>query len=195
MLSPIAVWSTTVTGAVVLLACVTDLRHRRIPNQLTFPAIAFGLGSHLVAGGWGGVFFAAVGGALAPALLCLLHGGKGPGAGDLKLASVLGANLGPILGTVAILFSAVAGGFLAGFWAFGVWLRSGSRPRRIVEVSPESGQTESFIPGTAPAAPMTETGGSACLARAIVPYGLALSAGTIATLLFYWTAGGRKWPM
>jgi len=39
-------------GIILALACVSDLRTRRIPNVLTLSAAAGALGFHLATGGW-----------------------------------------------------------------------------------------------------------------------------------------------
>ena len=39
-------------GALLALACISDLRTRRIPNALTFSAVASALLFHLLTGGW-----------------------------------------------------------------------------------------------------------------------------------------------
>ena len=41
-----------VVGVVLALACISDLRTRRIPNVLTFSAVAGALVFHLLTGGW-----------------------------------------------------------------------------------------------------------------------------------------------
>jgi len=92
---------------------ITDLRWRRIPNVLTFSGFGLALVVRVAFQGWAGLGFALGGALLAPLLLLALHGGKGLGMGDLKLASAVGAFLGPVLAVAAILISAVAGGVMA----------------------------------------------------------------------------------
>jgi len=78
---------------VVLIAAVTDLRSRRIPNLLTIPALIVALGMRAFVGG---DFFldglAAAGITLALALPVFALGGVG--GGDVKLLTAVGAFLG-----------------------------------------------------------------------------------------------------
>lgn len=175
------IWSTAITGVVISIATVTDLRWRRIPNLVTFPAILLSLIVHAVGGGWGSLLFSATGAILAPTLLCLLHAGKGPGAGDLKLASVLGANLGPLMGTLAILISAVAGGILAATWM----LVSALRREKLSSPEGSGPDQGGAMPDQAGDPPETGT----------IPYALALTLGALVTLFMYWTGGDAQWLM
>jgi prepilin peptidase CpaA len=174
------VWS---TGASVLLVCVAgyiDLRWRRIPNFVTFPAIAIGLFSHAVGRGWGGLLLSLSGMLLAPCVLSLLHLGRGPGMGDIKLAAALGAILGPPLGTLTMLASAIAGGFLAAFW----YLAASSRVDPVRFLFRRSPRREID----------RDTREAGSLTRSMsIPYGLALSIGTIITLAAYWCTGPEQW--
>jgi prepilin peptidase CpaA len=99
--------------AVAGLACVFDLRCKRIPNVLTFGAavVAFGFGL-LTQGVWG--LWTAIAGwgvGCAVFLPWFLLGGMG--AGDVKLLAGLGAWLGPEGALWAGLYAGLAGGPLA----------------------------------------------------------------------------------
>lgn len=98
--------------AIALVACVTDLRARRIPNLLTFPAALAGLAWH-AAGGFSALGWALGGLAVGLLLFFPLFLLRGMGAGDVKLLAALGAWLGP--GTIAWVaaYAAIAGGALA----------------------------------------------------------------------------------
>lgn len=98
---------------VVGVAIVTDLRSRRIPNTLTFPALAVALIVRIALQGWLGLGLALAGAFIAPAVLLLVHFGKGIGMGDLKLAAAVGAFFGPVPAVIAMLVSAVLGGVIA----------------------------------------------------------------------------------
>lgn len=110
-------WSIAVVIVLLVASTYSDLRWRRIPNVLTFPAIATGLLVYGVTNGWQGFLLSLSGAVLSPCLVSLMHGGRGPGMGDLKLAAAVGALMGPILGTAAMLLSMIVGGFVALGWA------------------------------------------------------------------------------
>lgn len=98
-----------------LAAAFTDARSGRIPNTLTLPGLALGLGlGVLMDGGWG--FGEALLGAalsfLAPYLVFRGSRGVAIGGGDVKLFAALGALLGPRRGLEVEL---AALGLLLGF--------------------------------------------------------------------------------
>lgn len=102
-------------SVVLLAASVTDLRHRIVPNKLTFAAALVGLVLAL-AGGTGAVFLA-LGSSLAlslPLLAISLARPDGLGMGDVKLVAVIGLFAGwsawPAL--LLSLLLACVGGFL-----------------------------------------------------------------------------------
>lgn len=99
--------------AIGALACVTDLRSARIPNLLTFSALAAALLFHGLAPSGSGLP-AALLGVLAGLLVFFPFFALGAmGAGDVKLMAALGAWIGwqPVLQVA--LYGAIAGGVLA----------------------------------------------------------------------------------
>ena len=105
--------SSDIALACALLASVTDVKSRRIPNLLTGPAMLAGLSLHLAIGGWSG--FANSFGAL---LLCgaafmLIHLAGGMGAGDVKLIAAQGSLLGLSDVPALLAFTAICGGVAA----------------------------------------------------------------------------------
>jgi len=99
--------------AIAGLACITDLRSARIPNALTFSALALGLLFHVLAPSGSGLL-AAFAGLLAGLLVFFPFFALGAmGAGDVKLMAALGVWLGwqPVIQVA--LYGAVAGGVLA----------------------------------------------------------------------------------
>jgi prepilin peptidase CpaA len=99
--------------AVALVACVTDIANRRIPNPLTFGAALAGVMAHIALGGWSGIGIS-VGGWLV-GLACFfpffLLGGMG--GGDVKLLAALGAWLGPWDALWLAVYASIAGGVMA----------------------------------------------------------------------------------
>jgi prepilin peptidase CpaA len=96
-----------------LVACVTDIRSRRIPNLLTFGAALGAVAVHVAASGWSGLATSA-GGWLAGVALFLpffLLGGMG--GGDVKLLAALGAWLGPRDAFWLAIYASMAGGVMA----------------------------------------------------------------------------------
>jgi prepilin peptidase CpaA len=110
-------WVALPVIALVTLAARADVRTRRIPNQLTFPALVLGLAAHAALAGPQGLLASLAGAALAggvllPGWLC-----KWMGAGDVKLMAAVGAWLAWPHAAIALLASFVAGGVIASLMA------------------------------------------------------------------------------
>ena len=96
--------------AIGLVACIVDVRTRRIPNALTLGAALGGFVIQVLFGGLDGALTAA-GGWLVGALLFLpFFALRGMGGGDVKLLAALGAWLGPRETLWLAAYSAIAGG-------------------------------------------------------------------------------------
>jgi prepilin peptidase CpaA len=98
---------------VALIACVTDIRSRRIPNILTFGAASAGLLFHSFAPAGEGVTTAAFGWLIGVVAFFIPFALGGLGGGDVKLLGALGAWLGPVPTIWVVLYSGVAGGVMA----------------------------------------------------------------------------------
>lgn len=98
---------------VVVIAVVTDVRSRRIPNSLTFPAMAFGLALNAWWSGLHGLLLALGGLLLGAALFFVPVAAGGRGAGDLKLVAAVGALGGLSFVFWCVLFASMAGGIFA----------------------------------------------------------------------------------
>jgi prepilin peptidase CpaA len=90
---------------VLAAACVTDIRARKIPNLLTFPAIVTAMGYHVATTGLQGFFFSAGGMMLGIALFIMLYMMGGMGA--------VGAALGPKGVFMATILTGIVGGIYA----------------------------------------------------------------------------------
>jgi prepilin peptidase CpaA len=111
----VSVIATQWLGAFVLAgaACWFDVRTRRIPNWLTFPAAALGLVAATAAHGGPGTVSSAVGLLVGLMLFFPLFVLKGLGAGDVKLMGALGAWLGTAVVLGVAFYTTLAGGVLA----------------------------------------------------------------------------------
>jgi prepilin peptidase CpaA len=178
----LALAATTLTAIAVSVAVITDLRRRRIPNWLTFPAAAAGLMLWTVVLGWRGLALSLGGMVAAPTMLWLLHACRGPGMGDLKLAAAVGAAVGLALSPVAMLLTALAGGVFAVCWQ----LRAGGalasmRSALCVGVPVLERLADTHAAGAQSAVP------------AAIPYAVGIAAGSLLAWAVYWCTGGGSW--
>ena len=100
-------------GLLALVAGVTDLRSRRIPNWLTVPALAVGMVLNVAVGHWTGLKDSLVGAGLGLVLLLPFVLLRSLGAGDWKLAGALGAFTGPGALVDLLLGSVLVAGLMA----------------------------------------------------------------------------------
>lgn len=98
---------------VLIVAAVSDLRYRRIPNLLTYPMMAGGVIYHSCTNGAQGFLFGAGGLFLGIILLIVFYVTGGMGAGDVKLLGAVGSMLGPSGVFEAFVYSAAIGGVYA----------------------------------------------------------------------------------
>jgi prepilin peptidase CpaA len=114
LMNPIAVWPTIV---LVVVATVTDLRSRRIPNVLVVPFLFLGIGTSVIFRGWAGLGQSLLGVVLAVGIMGLLCFLGGMGMGDLKLCAAVGAWIGPWQLVIALVMTSLIGGVMAVGWA------------------------------------------------------------------------------
>jgi len=98
---------------VSLVAGFTDLRRRRIPNALTYPAMLAGLALQTALHGGRGLLLSVSGGLLFGGVFLMLYLVRAMGAGDVKLAAALGSIVGLPASFELMLAIAIAGGVLA----------------------------------------------------------------------------------
>jgi prepilin peptidase CpaA len=98
---------------VAIVAALTDLRSRKIPNLIPLSGCLLGLVLNLWADGWPGAEIAAAG--FGTGILLMLPGYllRVAGGGDLKLVAALGCLLGPWM----LISAFVVAALVAGLWA------------------------------------------------------------------------------
>jgi prepilin peptidase CpaA len=155
--------------ALLVIACVTDVRWRRIPNALV---LVLALGGFAFSVGvdpwWPGLLRAASGLVVGFAIWILFHVAGGMGAGDVKLFSAASAWLGAGGAWRAALVAAMLGGVLS--LAVLIWQR---RTREGVERVAMSLSVFSLAP-LGKIAPDERK-------KAYLPYGVALACGALLT--------------
>jgi prepilin peptidase CpaA len=92
---------------------VTDVKSRRIPNFITFPAFLIGLALHLALGGWGQLFLSLAAGVICGVVFLLFYIAGGMGAGDVKLIMAVGCLAGISHIAYILVLTALAGGAMA----------------------------------------------------------------------------------
>lgn len=98
---------------VLAAATVIDLRERRIPNRLTYPAMILALAWHAALSGPQGLWASACGLGVGLGLMLVPFLMGVMGAGDVKLMAAVGAFLGPAGALTAFVFTSLAGGVYA----------------------------------------------------------------------------------
>jgi prepilin peptidase CpaA len=108
----IAAFLISVFVAVLVIAALSDLRSRRIPNALTATALVLALALRAFLGD-GALVDGLLGAALAFGVVLPLFAMRGVGGGDAKLLIMVGAFLGPKGFFVALLATALVGGVMS----------------------------------------------------------------------------------
>jgi prepilin peptidase CpaA len=161
----------------LLIAVVTDLRSRTIPNALVIAGVVGALGSAAFADPFGR------GTAILSALLGVLVGGgvllplylvRGCGAGDVKLMAMVGTFVGPSLALQAGLYTFLTGGLLGLlFMSRRATRERTARNLRSMVASPGLG----IALGDSRTRPIDRT-------AARLPYAVAIAAGTALALVW-----------
>ena len=103
--------------AALVIATVTDVRSRRIPNWLVYPFMMAGVGTCGWIHGWHGIELSLSGFALGAVLFGVPALMGGMGMGDVKLLAGVGAWVGPSQLIVALVLTGIVGGIMAICWA------------------------------------------------------------------------------
>lgn len=99
--------------SLVMLAALSDLKSRCIPNWLAAAGASAGIGLNGYFGGWSGVSLAVLGLLLGMALFLGIYLAGGMGAGDVKLLGAVGSIVGPQSLLVIFVLSGLLGGLAA----------------------------------------------------------------------------------
>jgi prepilin peptidase CpaA len=100
---------------VLVIAAIFDYSFKKVPNIITFPAIAAGLTMAFLERGFIGLSISTAGLVIGMALLSLPYAAGGMGAGDLKFLGAIGAIKGPWFVFITFLAAAIIGGVMAVF--------------------------------------------------------------------------------
>jgi len=180
-------WSLSALVLAVLVAMLTDLRGRRISNELTLASLGMGLLTHVIGpASPGGMFSgnpgalgvqgAALGALVALLVFLPLYAVRAMGAGDVKLMAAVGSFAGPVDALNLALFIFVMGGALA---LVRMWLGGSSHRVRVnlqLMLQPVwAGGSRCFDPATQSADRM--------------PYAVAIAAGFLAYGAWLWLWG------
>ena len=96
-----------------LIAGLTDIRTRRIPNWLVITGFVLGIALNSFLFEWAGLKSSLYGAGLAFAIYFVFYALRAMGAGDVKLMAAIGAIVGPRLWLIIFFFTAIAGGVIA----------------------------------------------------------------------------------
>lgn len=154
----------------LIIAIYTDLRWSRIPNWLTFSAIAIGILVQAWMEGLHGISSSLAGLGVGMGLFLLPYACKAIGAGDVKLMAAVGSMLGPSGALSVAALSVLAGGLYA-LGAMGYQWGIAATGRRLAFAT-----YGAFVTGRS-------TGVGELQLPFKLRYGLAIAAGTILFLL------------
>jgi prepilin peptidase CpaA len=172
--SPIA---TTCLVAFVIMVAVSDMRSRRIPNWLTVGAVSVGLVTSVMVGGPSAILGSLAGLAVGLAVFLPFYLARGFSAGDVKAMAAIGAFVGP------------KGALLAGAWILlvgsigGIALLIRLGGPAAVRALRDRWLARVCILVATGAAPGIEPP-AADPARHRFPYGVAIAAGTVTSLIW-----------
>lgn len=169
--SPWSLAGGVVYTALLVFACASDVRSRRIPNRLAAPLAATGLmySAATAASPGHGVLYGFAGLALGLALWVPFYSLRWLGAGDVKLFAAAGAWLGPVRTLEGALIAAFAGGVLAVVWMLRAYGVAGTMATASLALS---------SPRTAVNHPVDVK------SRRAIPYGVALAIGAATAAWF-----------
>jgi prepilin peptidase CpaA len=102
-----------VATACAMVGAAFDVKSRRIPNFITFPAILLGLSMHLAFGGWGQLLLSLAAGLICGIAFLVFYIAGGLGAGDVKLMAGVACIAGIPHVPYLLILTALSGGAMA----------------------------------------------------------------------------------
>ncbi|MDB5056102.1 MAG: prepilin peptidase [Bacilli bacterium] len=106
-------WINAVLILVLMISVVTDLKSRKIYNNVIFPGLAAAFAVHFLTGGWVELGEAAIGCFIGFGVLLIPYLLGGMGAGDVKLLALVGALKGTYFVLAASIYMALIGAAIA----------------------------------------------------------------------------------
>jgi prepilin peptidase CpaA len=175
-----AIW--ILSAVFALTAGITDLRWRRIPNWLTYPAVPVAIILHAIAGGWPGARLSLLGTALGLGLLLPFVLIRSLGGGDWKLVGAMGAFFGPTKLVEVLIYTLIINGIMG--LCLIIWRR------RFVQTLRNLGRMfAAFLSLHLPGSDLTIDNPEA----AKVPFGVA-AAIAVSAYVVYVYAARHQWP-
>ena len=165
-----------------IIAAITDVRERRIPNLLTGPAILFGLLLHLTLGGFAQLGWSLLAGLTAGGIFLLFFIAGGMGAGDVKLIAAIGC----ISGISSVRELLVATVIIGAVFALGLALARGRMTQLFKNVFQLLGHHSSHGLVEHPELNVRNR------SMLRLPYALPIAAGCLTTLILQLSAGRLK---
>ena len=162
--------------ALAVTAAVFDVRQHRIPNWLTYPAIAMGMLLRWLFFGWQGLGSALAGCVVAGGIVFVFYLVRAMGAGDVKLLAAIGSLVGVYDAIVVLIATAIAAGCWLSSMCFAVD-RFGTTLRNVGSV------LMFHVWSGLRAHPELNLDNPSALR---MPYGLAIATGTLYAFLAIW---------
>ena len=166
----------------ISLIAIYDLRERRIPNALVFPAALIGLFLNAWLG-WNGLWFGLQGLVAGFALLLIPYLFRVMGAGDVKFLAAIGAFIGAFGSVRSLLFALLIYPLLALFFVLQQGKLMLTLRRFGLVLSRVAGLV---IPSFRLYAMRLETINDETIPSATTPFALSLSAGTLVAIYTNW---------
>jgi prepilin peptidase CpaA len=169
-------------GALIVagLGGVADVLTRRIPNLLTYPVMLVAIVGRSALYGWHGLGSALAGGFIGGGAFLIFYLLHAMGAGDVKLIAAIGCLVGPSAAIEIVLASAIAGGIFAVIYA--LW----QGRLRAVLVNLLDLIKFHAVAG----AEMHPSLNLSNPQAARLPYGIAIAAGVLYSVLAFYRRGG-----